>query len=255
MVGKVKQEVGMRTVKLWFVAVCGVAMLGVAHAELSCELGILTAATLEGNNPATGEPWQVGDQYRLVFISSTSVDPKNEAANDIAYWNDAIQAIANSATSNDLSSVSWKIIGSTESVDARDNTSTNPNVDGTGHAIFPMDGSSAFENNFEDLWDGVAPQNNVWFDENGVALDDSTAVNWPLTGSSTDGTAAGSALRNVTASGQIRQGRPAYLDGRGWINANNIGANWFSNSALSVYGMSEPLTIQGPVAGTILSIE
>ena len=79
---------------------------GMVQAQLRCQLGILTEATLEGNNPATGEPWQAGDQYRLVFISSTFVNPQTNAANDIAYWNDAVQAIANSATSNDLSSVS-----------------------------------------------------------------------------------------------------------------------------------------------------
>ncbi len=213
---------------------------GMVQAQLRCQLGILTEATLEGNNPATGEPWQAGDQYRLVFISSTFVDPNTNAANDIAYWNDAVQAIANSATSNDLSSVSWKIIGSTSSVDARDNTSTNPNVDGTGHAIFGMNGS-VIENNFTDLWDGTAPQNMAWFDENGVALADSTAVHYPLTGTGWNGTKHSTAfLKDATGtsgSNRIRQGFPTAQDGRGWIDASNVGAAWFDNVASSVYGM------------------
>ena len=246
-------EDAMKHISILMVLAFSMVLAGTGYADVRCQLGILTPETLEGNNPATSEPWQVGDQYRLVFISSTFVDPQTNAANDIAYWNDAVQAIANSATSHDLSSVSWKIIGSTSSVDARDNTSTNPNVDGTGHAIFGMDGSSVIENNYEDLWDGAAPQNKAWFDENGVALADSTAVNWPLTGTGWNGTRHSTAfLKDTSTSGNIRQGHPTAEDGRAWIDAGRVGASWFSVQPSSVYGMSEPLSIQAPGATVII---
>ncbi len=229
-------------------------------AGLSCRLGILDLDANGGINPATGTPWKIGDPYRLVFISSTFVDPANSEANDIAYWNNAVQAIANSSTTYDLSGVTWKIIGSTGGtggVDARDNTSTNPAVDGTGHAIFAMDGSTVIENNFVDLWDGTAPVNmggQVLRDENGVVLADSPAVNWPLTGTGWNGTRHGTAfLKDTSTSGSIRQGAPGLTNGRGWIDANHTNANWFSNEAYSVYGMSEALTVQAPAA-TIISI-
>ena len=37
---------------------------------LEGQLGILTPGTLAGNNPATGAPWAVGDNYRFAFITS-----------------------------------------------------------------------------------------------------------------------------------------------------------------------------------------
>lgn len=213
-------------------------------AILKSQLGLLDLSANGGLNPATGAAWQLGDQYRLVFISSTPVDPQNSAADDIAYWNAAVQSIANNSTIAGLGSVTWNIIGSTETVDARDNTSTNPNVNGTGHTIFNLDGSTVIENNFDDLWDGNAPLSICLYDENGVDKDASTAVDWPLTGTSTDGTANGTVyLQDTSSSGSIRQGRNQIGFEAGWIDANNIGANWSADGALSVYGMSEALTI------------
>ena len=223
-----------------------------AASILGGQLGILDLTANDGINPATGEPWQHADSYRLVFISSTLVDPQVSAANDMAYWNDQVQAIANAATTWDLSGVAWRIIGSTggeHGVDARDNTRTNPAAYGTGHAILHMDGS-VIENNFVDLWNGEAPANmggEILFDENGVDLALSSAVNWPLTGTNWDGTAHDTAfLKDATGSSgshQIRQGHPTSGDGRGWVDAQRIGASWFTSSPASVYGMSERLFV------------
>ena len=160
----------------------------------------------------------------------------------MAYWNDAVQAIADNATTSDLSGATWRIVGSTADVDARDNTLTNPTVQGAGHPIMNMDGSTVMANDFNDLWNQSGPQTVVLFDENAVAKDDSTAVNWPLTGTFWDGTADGTAyLKDTSTSGNIRQGRNIEL--AAWIYANGVGANWYADSALSVYGMSDPLTV------------
>ncbi|MFU8781316.1 MAG: hypothetical protein ACNA71_09900, partial [Kiritimatiellia bacterium] len=121
----------MQLSRLFLILLGSVALTAYGSPDVRCQLGILTPETLAGNNPATGEPWQVGDQYRLVFISSVAVNPQTNAANDIAYWNDAVQNIANDGMGHDLSGVEWRIIGSSSTVDARDNTETNPNVDGT----------------------------------------------------------------------------------------------------------------------------
>jgi hypothetical protein len=213
-------------------------------ASLVSQLGILDLGANGGVNPATQQGWQAGDSYRLVFISSTYVDPNDAAKNDISAWNTAVQNIADAATTHDLSGVTWKIIGSTENVDARDNTLTNPEVNGTGHAIFNMDGSSVIENNFVDLWNGDDPVNIALFDENVVDKDTSAAVDWPLTGTNFDGTANSSLfLKDTTGGGAIRQGRNQAGFSAAWIDANNVGANWSANDALSVYGMSERLFV------------
>ena len=224
---------------------CALSMIAAAPAQaaLTSQLGVLDLTANGGINPATGEQWKFGDTYRLVFITSVAVDPQNSAMNDISAWNAAVQTIANNATGHDLSGVTWNIVGSTADVDARDNTSTNPTIDGSGHAIFAMDGSSAIANNFNDLWDGTVPDNRPAWTEDGDHMDDvAGAVAWSLTGTSGDGTADGSLyLKDTTDSGAIRQGRNQ--DGHHWINANITGANWSANTAFSVHAMSETLTV------------
>ena len=228
-----------------------VMFVSLVQGDLFCQLGVLTPATLEGNNPATGQPWQEGDQYRLVFITSQSVVSQTQEADSISYWNDAVQDIANNATGADLSEVEWRVVGSTSDVDARDNTETNPNVvEGEGHAVFAMNGSSVVATNFVALWDGeVRPERPEWTESGDHMGDVEEAVVWSLTGTSGDGRASS---RPMAAFAQIRQGRNA--DGHHWVNAGITGATWQSSSALSVYGMSEPLEIQGP-AGSVIVIE
>ncbi len=225
-----------------------------ALAALTGQLGILDLTANGGINPGTGEAWKYGDQYRLVFISSVAVDPNDSAMNSIDAWNAAVQTIANNATGQNLSSVTWNIVGSTLAVDARDNTSTNPTVD-VGHPIFAMNGSSAIANNFTELWDGTVPTNRPAWTENGDHMDDvSAAVPWSLTGTSGDGTADGSLyLKDTSGGGSIRQGRNQ--DSHHWINANITGANWTANEAFSVYGMSETLTVvPEPSAAVLLGV-
>ena len=212
--------------------------------SLVSQLGILDLAANDGINPTTEAPWEHGDSYRLLFLTSEMVDPKTSEADDIAYWNNAVQDIANNSTAYDLSNAIWRVAGSTADVDARDNTWTNPEVDGDGHAVFGMNGSSVIVTNFVQLWAGEALENLAWYDENGVALDDSDAVAWPLTGTSWDGTRHSSLFfRDISGGGEIRQGRPNYDDGRAWIDASRSGATWSSDSTLSVYGMSERLFV------------
>ena len=228
---------------------CALALLTapLAHSAGTGQLGILDTS---GTNPNTGLEWEIGDQYRLVFISSTSVNPNDNAMDGMAAWNSAVQAIADTAG---LGSVTWNIIGSTVDVDAQDNTSTNPTLDGTGHAIMAMDGSSVIENNFTDLWDVNAPVNIALFDENGVDKDTSTAVDWPLTGTNFDGTADGSLyLQDTSVSGTIRQGRNDAVEKAGWIDADTVGANWSDNKASSVYGMSDTLTVVPEASSALL---
>jgi len=218
--------------------------------NLDAQLGILDLTANGGINPATGEPWKAGDRFRQVFISSVAVNPQaGPEMNDIATWNAAVQNIANNATGHDLSSVTWKIIGSSADVDARDNTSTNPNVYGTGHAILNMQGL-VIHNNFTELWAGIEPVNRpMWTENEGEHMDDVPspgAVPWSLTGTFWNGTADGTLYLRQTVAGsgpQIRQGRNVEGSAAGWIYAWRTGANWRTRDAFSVYGMSDPLFV------------
>ena len=90
-----------------------------------------------------------GDKYRLVFVTSTS---RNAISTDIADYNDFVQAAADASSLSALGQT-WKAIGSTASVDARDNTNTNPFADGTGEPLYVVNGAKIAVN-YLDLWDG-----------------------------------------------------------------------------------------------------
>ena len=96
-----------------------------AHASVVGALGILDDTANGGINPNTGAPWAPGDTYRFVFITSsdhTAVSPLIES------YNQQVQLIADlSPLGIGMSEgVSWTVVGSTDQVDARDNTQANP---------------------------------------------------------------------------------------------------------------------------------
>jgi hypothetical protein len=98
-----------------------------------------------------------GNQYRLVFVTdgtiqatSTDINTYNTFVDNEAHTS----TILNDAFTNvgiDPASITWKVIGSTASVNAIDNTSTN--TGDTSAPIYGLDGKLiAFGNS--DLWDG-----------------------------------------------------------------------------------------------------
>ena len=87
----------------------------------------------------------VGEQYRLVFVTSGSRDA---TSTDIEDYNSFVDGHGDFAIASD-----WKVIGSTSSVDARDNTSSNPNADGAGVPLYNLAGERV-ANDYADLWDG-----------------------------------------------------------------------------------------------------
>ena len=104
---------------------------GPAPAGPSGQLGILDLSANGGINPATGAPWATGDTYRFAFITSASTTAESS---DITTYNTWVQGLADASSLNigTAQGVTWNVIGSTDTVDARDNTSTNPEEDGTG---------------------------------------------------------------------------------------------------------------------------
>ncbi len=97
-----------------------------------------------------------GDQYRLVFVTDGTRDATSTNIND--YNTFVTNEVTGSALATQLttagftpSAITWKAIGSTDSVAARDNTGTNPSS--TGVSIYLIDGTPVANNN-TDLWDG-----------------------------------------------------------------------------------------------------
>ena len=90
-----------------------------------------------------------GDQYRLAFVTSGTRDA---TSTDIADYNSFVNAQAALVSATGFPTSGWAAIASTESVDARDNTGTNPSG-GAGVPIYRVDGVRIADD-YADLWDG-----------------------------------------------------------------------------------------------------
>jgi len=91
-----------------------------------------------------------GDSYRLAFLTSTT---RAATSTNIADYNDFVTGVANDVPELALLSTTWTVIGSTATVDARDNTGTNPN-DATGAPIYLLNDTKLADSN-SDLWDST----------------------------------------------------------------------------------------------------
>jgi hypothetical protein len=86
--------------------VMAVALVGMASQASATPISL---GTPSGLNP--------GDTFRFLFVTSGTIDA---TASDIATYNDFVQAQAGGATYDGVT-VNWKAIGSTATVEARDN--------------------------------------------------------------------------------------------------------------------------------------
>lgn len=92
-----------------------------------------------------------GDQYRLVFITSGITAASSSSIDDYNAFVDSLAKATGSAV-EDLNTT-WAIIGSTTSIDARDNTHTNDAAGDPSVPIYRLDGQRVADSN-ADLWDG-----------------------------------------------------------------------------------------------------
>ncbi|MFU8893017.1 MAG: Ig-like domain-containing protein [Luteolibacter sp.] len=216
---------------------------------LGGQLDILDLTANNNINPATGEPWKPGDRFRMVFVSSTNLNPRDTTFpsafgswNSIDTWNAEAQSFANNAVGQDLSGASWKVLGSTSTVNARDNTKTNPAVHGSGHPIVLIDGKTIVASDFTELWGGEI-WDSITLTENIIDGVNEVRAPFPLTGTNVFGVNLGSggSLRDISGGGNIRQGQSGNL--RGWIDRANYTVSASSNSANPIYAMSDPLFV------------
>jgi hypothetical protein len=198
---------------------------GAAQAEIIQPSGI---------NPTTGNPWAPGDAYRLAFITSTM---PGATLTDIADYNALVQGLADAAG---LGDATWNVIGSTDAVDARDNTSTNPTVDGVGCPILLVDGITVVANDNADLWDHSI-QHIINLTETGE-----TKSHWPFTGTYWDGTnATGKPGTNPNA-GALGTSLPETTQGNGGSTTDWVwrqSTNDPNATPLPLYAMSDQLTV------------
>ncbi|MEX0979425.1 MAG: hypothetical protein WDZ48_11255 [Pirellulales bacterium] len=166
----------------------------------------------------------VGDKYRLAFVTSATRDATSPL---IADYNDFVTAVANGVPELAALGTTWSAVASTPGVDAFDNTDTDPFAD-SGVPIYRLD-DIRIANDNSDLWDGsiLAPLSKP---EVGQLLEN--MIVW--TGTSTAGTGL-FALSDVTPLVGDSSSTSAT-----WINEAASGSN---TDVHHLYGISGELTV------------
>ena len=132
-----------------------------------------------------------GDRFRLLFITSGSRRPANSS--DIGHYNGMVQDKASNGHADVQAHAStFRVLASTESVDARDNTGTTHTNDDMGVPIYWLNGAQVADD-YADLYDGEWDQESParYEDGSSVALDGDSGNQAEIyTGSNQDGTVA-----------------------------------------------------------------
>ena len=175
-----------------------------------------------------------GQEFRLLFLSSTK---RSIRSTNISNYNTFVQnrAAAGHTDIQDYSGT-FRVLGSTGAVDARDNTYTTYTSSDKGVRIYWLNGDKAADQ-YEDFYDGSWDQQADAWNESGVEYNLS-ARRYVATGSSKDGTTDQSNPLGAS-SGEVQLGclyQTSSTNGPVWCNfvTENIGAD--DNQQL--YGLS-----------------
>ncbi len=181
-----------------------------------------------------------GDSYRLAFVTSGARDAHSLS---IADYNDFVQSAADATSGLSALGTIWKAIGSTSTIDARDNTGTLPSIAGgsLGVPIFRIDDTKIADSN-DDLWDGTLDFD-LHFTETETYLT-SSAFTW--TGTKSDGTADAFPL-GAAAGSLIGNGRPI-ASTSAWVDFSVD----FSQKPKRFYAISSVLTVPVPEPSSVI---
>ena len=194
-----------------------------------------------------------GDSFRLIFISTSS---SNANSSDIDDYNTFVQNLvaASGHEAIQAHSGTFRMLGSTEDVDARDNTATTYTDDDKGVPIYWLDGAKVADD-YADFYDGDWDEEATGARENGDSV--SIGNNWKIwTGSAEDGTEAmdtsSGTSRALGNSGNhwVMQGSPNGSDSaHGPIESDTIGRG----TSRGVYGLSGVFRVEGQSTDATLS--
>jgi hypothetical protein len=197
--------------------------------------GSLSTAHAEAVALATPAGLAPGAQFRFLFLTSGT---QAATSTDIADYNTFVNSQASGAT-YEGSVVSWKAVGSTATVNARDNVGGfggNVPVYLTNGTLLAGDLTTGTSN--KGLWSGLLfTTPTIGIDGNGVT------TSFAHTGSNADGT--GLTDRQLGADSFVQYGDPT-------INAGTFGRYFSLNGmptsiAVNFYGVSSELTVPNAV--------
>lgn len=129
--------------------------------------------------------------YRVAFVTSAI---GNATSTEISTYNDFVQSVADSSSSEDLRDATFRVLGSTSAVSARENSLTRESDPLAGLPIYNTRGLRV-ANSSADLWDGSI-LTAINSDESGVVLPALTRIH---TGTGSDGQPGQAPFPGVTA--------------------------------------------------------
>ena len=176
----------------------------------------------------------VGESFRLLFVTSTT---RNGRVTDIATYDQFVQDAA-AAGHADIQAYSahFKVLGSTQTINARDHTGTTHTTSDLGVPIYWLGGSKAADD-YSDFYDGT-------WDSNSATLEDGTAATAGVevyTGSNSDGTIYDRRYLGTDDGNSVRIGKP---DTSG--EEIDSGGNKNRTNQLGFYGLSEVFIVRAP---------
>ena len=182
----------------------------------------------------------VGDKYRVLFITTSRT---NATSTDIAVYDAIVQSDAASGSLTSGLGLTWKALGSTATVDARDHTATTPSTDRV--YIFNTNGDILAES-YGDLWDGTLAGQYIYdqggdphtFCSFGFAKSMCAFTGTASTGIATPGFELGSAANRVTGGIAVPYSYGTWID---FVTYQNGGIN--PAYALPLYALSAPAEV------------
>ena len=217
---------------------CAAAFLALAGSGVLVAPGAALAQTMVADDWALKpSALGAGDQFRLIFLSSTT---HNAVPTAIGDYNTFVQNLA-AAGHSDIQSHSdgFRVVGCTPDDDARDNTLTTYTSSDMGVPIYWLNGNKAVDH-YEDFYDGSWDDEENPKDESG---NNRTVSGNIFTGCNHDGTEAtfNTASRGLGSTSSVRFGR---LNTAGF---GPIGSNSGTNGTNShpFYGLSEVFQVSG----------
>ncbi len=221
----------------------GISLNWVEDGEITVSLKLAPPgddATVPDDWPLIPAGLGVGDSFRLIFMSSTK---RVLTSTDIADYNTFVQnrAAAGHADIQDYSSL-FKVVGSTATVDARDNTGTTYTTTDKGVPIYWLGGAKVADE-YEDFYDGSWDDEANDKTESGTNGPDTSSPFSPLaTGSDHDGTEfIEISISRALGASEVRLGRPnSSSSGYGPLSSPTI---ILSSNSAHIYGLSGVLTV------------
>jgi hypothetical protein len=196
---------------------------------------LLSVFSISANATAITVPTGLnpGDSYRLAFLTSTTRDATSP---NISEYNAFVTGAASTAPELLALGTTWTVIGSTATVDARDNTGTNPN-DATGVPIYLLNNTKLADSNL-DLWDNAI---DTAFEVNEFGNTVAPVNMW--TGTGPDGTeSVGFALGTASAIYGVSS-----VTNSSWILSGQAAAS----AARPLYAISGNLTAPVPIPAAV----